>query len=467
MQRVQYSSDLRVPQAEIDLEELYEFLLDRGAVPDVKGIHMLRVSGLWTPAGTSLMLSPDSEQTALRMSMPDDSDGVLSLALQWKPEWNKRNSSSLPPSWIRLEFPVKSLNKVESITDDATEKTASLSPCNQESPVADNLKAKEHPSYSPSPTSLRFRLTSSSTHPFLHFRSPTYELHHEPLWSAPQPSLEGTRPTTTWLAPLSLTLGLSSGCPTTFLTLPGMLQNLSQSSSIPCGVLILAHLLSPNDAPEWESPAPSKSSHLEGHERFMSRQQAVARERLLPEAQQQQAARLRQREESSAIMTRMRKEQEEWTEREERREREAINSTRMQIHLVNNAALGFLEGQGLVFNAANDHEDPTRDYKDPIQTAVERLLVGIYRADVGIDAQENEWAADACAMLDRWRDWAERGGMTKEDLRAILQDKRAFCWAAVAVGLVTKVCGDNGPDGNGLLNDVRECLRVWKKVRLG
>ena len=87
MKRVQYSSDLTVPQAEgicgpaaspypwfnvilVDLEELYEFLLDRGAVPDVKGIHMLRVSGLWTPAGTSLMLSPDSKQTALRMSMP-------------------------------------------------------------------------------------------------------------------------------------------------------------------------------------------------------------------------------------------------------------------------------------------------------------------------------------------------------------------------------------------------------------
>ncbi|KAL8646296.1 MAG: hypothetical protein Q9226_006923 [Calogaya cf. arnoldii] len=480
MQRVQYSSDLRVPQAEIDLEELYEFLLDRGAVPDAKGIHMLRVSGLWTPAGTSLMLSPDSKQTALRMSMRDDSDGILSLALQWKQEWNKRNRSSLPPSWIRLDFPAKSASEVQSIVEDTTEKTANISSkssCKHRSLDTVNIEANEYgtiypdpvppPWYNPSPTSLRFRLTSSSTHPYLQFRSPTYELHHEPLWSAPLPSLEGTRPTTTWLAPLSLTLGLSSRCPTTFLTLPKMLHNLSQSSSIPCGVLVLAHLLSPNDAPEWESPEPSKSNHLEGHERFMSQQRAVARERLLPEAQQQQAARLRQTEELSAIMTRMRKEQEERAEREKRREREAINSTRIQIHLVKNAALAFLEGEGLVSNAANDVEDATRDSKDPIQTAVERLLVGIYRADVGIDAEESKWTVNACAMLDRWRDWAERGGMTKEDLRAILQDKRAFCWAAVAVGLVTKVCGENGPDGNGLLNDVRECLRVWKKVRLG
>ncbi|CAL8577266.1 hypothetical protein XPA_003103 [Xanthoria parietina] len=456
----------------VDLEELYEFLLDRGAVPDVKGIHMLRISGLWTPAGTSLMLSPDSKQTALRMSMPDDSEGVLSLALQWKPEWNKRNCSSLPPSWIRLEFPAMSSTKVECRSDKDVEKltiNTSTSANGHEAQKHRNLypDVPPPPSYSPSPTSLRFRLTSSSTHPFLQLRSPTYELRHEPVWSAPLPSLDGTRPTTTWLAPLSLTFGLSSHCPTTFLTLPTILHNLSRSSFMPCGILVLAHLLSPNDAPEWESPEPPKKNHLDTHERFITQQQAIARERLLPEAQQQQAARLRQSEELSAMGTRMRKEQRERVEREERREREAINSTKLQMDLVQTAALGFLEGEGLVADAKNESDNATGDHKDLTLTAVERLLVGIYRADVGIDAEENQWAVDACEMLDRWRDWVERGGMTKEDLRAILRDKHAFCWAAVAMGLVTKVIGEERTDGGGLLNDVRECLRVWKKVRLG
>ncbi|KAI4208431.1 MAG: hypothetical protein LQ349_009728, partial [Xanthoria aureola] len=85
----------------------------------------------------------------------------------------------------------------------------------------------------------------------------------------------------------------------------------------------------------------------------MTQQQAIARERLLPEAQQQQAARLRQSEELSAMGTRMRKEQQERAEREERREREAINSTILQMDLVETAALGFLEGEGLVADAAN------------------------------------------------------------------------------------------------------------------
>lgn len=44
--RLQYSDDLQVPQAEIEFEELMGFLLDRGAVPDVKGLRMLRLSGL-------------------------------------------------------------------------------------------------------------------------------------------------------------------------------------------------------------------------------------------------------------------------------------------------------------------------------------------------------------------------------------------------------------------------------------
>lgn len=79
MQRIQFSSDLDVPLAEIDFEELSEFMLDRGAVPDAKGIHMLRVSGLWTPTGTCLMLYPDASRTALRVSMPDITSAFCKL----------------------------------------------------------------------------------------------------------------------------------------------------------------------------------------------------------------------------------------------------------------------------------------------------------------------------------------------------------------------------------------------------
>jgi hypothetical protein len=39
------------------------------------------------------------------VSVPDDSDGVLSLALRWEAEWDEREKESLPPEWMRLEVP--------------------------------------------------------------------------------------------------------------------------------------------------------------------------------------------------------------------------------------------------------------------------------------------------------------------------------------------------------------------------
>ncbi|OAL69810.1 hypothetical protein A7D00_5849 [Trichophyton violaceum] len=87
--RIQYKDELLVPQAEIDFDELIGFLLDRGAVPDENGWNMLRTSGLWTPAGTVLLRSPLSGfGAALRTSVPDDSDGVLSLKVHWQCDWD-------------------------------------------------------------------------------------------------------------------------------------------------------------------------------------------------------------------------------------------------------------------------------------------------------------------------------------------------------------------------------------------
>ena len=102
--RLQYSDELQLPQAEIQFEELISFLLDRGAIPDIKGLHMLRLAGIWTPAGTSILLSPDTTQSALRVALPNDSDGILSLSLQWAKEWDDRKDQSLPLGWIRLRI---------------------------------------------------------------------------------------------------------------------------------------------------------------------------------------------------------------------------------------------------------------------------------------------------------------------------------------------------------------------------
>lgn len=95
--RLQYHDELAQPQAEIDFEALIAFLLDRGAVPSKEGWADLRGAGLWTPVGTKLLLSPVSPEEVLSVAMSDDSDGILSLSLNWNRDWDRRGRDSLPP----------------------------------------------------------------------------------------------------------------------------------------------------------------------------------------------------------------------------------------------------------------------------------------------------------------------------------------------------------------------------------
>jgi hypothetical protein len=118
-QRIDYTDQLRQPQAEIGFEELISFLIDLGAVPDPNGFRMLRGSGLWVPIGTPLLLSPDRHENVLTIAPLDDSDGNLSLAVAWSSNWGVKDQSTLPPHWAELRgtFPARlSTNVVDSET---------------------------------------------------------------------------------------------------------------------------------------------------------------------------------------------------------------------------------------------------------------------------------------------------------------------------------------------------------------
>ena len=115
-------------KADVNFEELLSFLMDRGAVPDVKGLQMLRTSGLWTPTGTSLMLSPDTTHKVLRVALPDDSDGVLSLTLTWSAAWDNDSGDKVRPGWMSIDIPDTLLetDKKEPLMTEGQEKSKAL-----------------------------------------------------------------------------------------------------------------------------------------------------------------------------------------------------------------------------------------------------------------------------------------------------------------------------------------------------
>lgn len=459
--RLQYSDDLQVPQADIDFGELLGFLLDRGAVPDVKGLHFLKVSGLWTPSGTSLMLSPDEGSSVLRVSVPNDSDGVLSLALRWEEGWDNRDPTSLPPSWMRLKIS-KSLSGAASKggglpSDEAAsieeksllekipmESTAfETSSMEKGQPGAREKSSHSTSSYVPTPTSLRFRLGHLPSGD-LTISTAAWEISHAPLNSSPSLKHLRSKPASTWFPAIALALGLSKALPLYTYTLPPFLHGLAMKDTIPCGVLVLLGLLKEHEAPDWATKYDPAEEGQRMHNTFLARQRAIAAERLLTGEQARVARIARETEDLHRMSEEFRARMARQREREERREREAFASGRLEAGIAADAGIRWLAGQNLLRSAAGTQE------------AVEGLLIGMVNGE--------EVAMGVCCVLERWREWSDRGGMNTEDLATFKKDTLGFCYAACVMGLLRDVCAK---EESSVAVDMQEVIHFWKKIRLG
>ena len=456
--RLQYSDELQVPKAEIDLEELISFLMDRGAVPDVKGLHMLRSAGLWTPTETSLMLSPDTTQKVLRVALPDDSDGVLSLTLQWKAAWDDDGSVRLRPGWMSInlsKMPVskdekKALNEKEKAVKE--EKPLELEKSSTQEFAEDgvpaemtyenpNIKPTQPPSFS-TPSSLRLRFSHSGSS--LKISNAVWKHDGGPL--AETMSLEHLQkpPVSNWLPSIALAIGLSRSLPLYNHSLDPSLKALGTRDTIPCGVLVTLDIIPESDAPSWETKHdPFEHTH-QHHSQFMAKQRAINAENMMPVAQAHIARQARQAAElqqmSDQSFERMRRDQ----QRNVARKREAVASPRLETGAVTNAALKWLIREKRVKAGSS------------LQDAIELVVVGIIK--------EEEQALSVCTVLQSWRNWSDRGGMTIEELDMLASKKQAFCNAACVMGLLKEVCTK---EESTVAADMRECVQHWKKVRLG
>lgn len=450
--RIQYEDELREPPAEIDFSELVHFLLDWGAIPDPMGWEKLRSGGLWTPAGTILLRKAEDENETrkhvdwvLRTSMPDESDGILSVTIRWSRDMTEvvesRGASSLPPRWGRVVQP-KQLNPSEKLVPEAKDLPARIE------------EMKNFNKYSLDSTSFRFQ-TENNYVQRLQWEQKNIEtgLTCEPFRTYEQ------SPAASWFtcaASAILSRNQNSGGLWAF-EVPADVSTFVRKDSIPCGVMVVLGLVSDTDAPEWSSekgsdPRSIGTNMAQRHgQRFQARLAAERLEATMPADQarvhkmnRESAERQEQHNEMLAAMS-------ERQARGERRLKDAIASPRMSTKSVGEACLAWLIEQGEV----------GREWT--IGQVAEAIL---YLIVVDQSHSEQGEALKTIRVLDEWLAWSMAGGMKLDQLKMLQENKMAFCCAAILVAVILESVSSEAAVGK-VGADMLECMRLWRKVRLG
>ena len=465
--RIQYKDELRVPQAEIEFDELLAFLLDRGAVPDETGWSMLRTSGLWTPTGTVLLKAPLGQfGGVLRIGVPDDSDGVLSLKVHWQSEWDKRGPDSLPPFWMRIHQPQLALDLRESekplvdVENDETNTSGSAhveeecrtsgnpviesdSPAEDseaqdpELPILSIIEKEKRALLGPTneSNSVRFQLQNNAVNRI-------YFEHDGMLTGDTQDMAKTPDIVKQWFASAVSSLNKDDKSGTWHFSFPSHIPQSVSRDAIPCGVMVLLDIMSDGEVPPWCSPRPT-TSPFNLSRRFLDDVRQKEVEKTMPPAQAEASRRAREsanmwsvQEEHMQFMKRLR-------EYEEQRVGEALVAPRLKNKAVAEACVAWLVRLRRV----------PEGYKvaDLAQAVVYLMM---------IDLDEAKVVAELC---DRWMIWGQANGMSRTDLTFLLEHKTSFCYASALVYTVQLAAKSEVR----VSTDMQECLDVWRKVRLG
>jgi hypothetical protein len=468
--RCQYKDELRIPEADIDFEEFVAFLLDRGAVPDLKGWRMLKSIGLWTPAGTALLLPPRGMAgTVLKVTAPNNADGILSLQVHWKVEWDSRGAHSLPPFWMRLEQPryqkpspernqaianSPAVEGQDNLTDKKGSDEARIQDISRQNTLVADPASKDGSSTTQSVIQIiedmKTRITTVSNDSVRfkidgdHVQKVLFEDEGVPTGEIRE--IAGLKDTAgLWFISTASALSQSLKCDLCTFTIPSHITTFVKRKSIPCGVMVVLGMLSDDDVPPWASPPPSlQESSQEISDRMQHETYERRLEDAMPPAQAAEARRVRMMRRGYEFHSQNVARQHAWVEYEQQRLIEAIQSPRLENNTVAEATLAYLIREQVV------PEDYTT--QDVAQATLYLLIVDSERAKIIAD------------ILERWTLWTQFGGMQKVQLDVLIQNKVAFCYA---VALVSVVHQAQSRDINASSADMLECLRVWRRVRLG
>ncbi|EFR00502.1 hypothetical protein MGYG_03504 [Nannizzia gypsea CBS 118893] len=453
--RIQYKDELLVPQAEIDFDELVGFLLDRGAIPDENGWNMLRTSGLWAPAGTVLLRSPlNGFGAVLRTSVPDDSDGVLSLKVHWQCDWDKRDKHCLPPFWMRIHQPRLfgggtspspgsiSREVIGNINDkDGADLPSGASEPANLATVPTLLAHLEEKRASLDSTdalsdSIRFRIESDTIEKIY------FEQGHSLTGRTTEMGYSGDA-ITQWFVYTASSLGHIEKAGTWSFALPQNILLAVNREAVPCGVMELLDIMQGDELPHWASPRPQFNDHMKFHNRFLEDMRAREVEKTMPPAQAEASRRAREQAKWAAMRNDQTEEIRLMREYEEKRGMEALTSPKLNNKDIADACLRWL--------VSNNHVPKTYQIKD-LAKAVLYLMV--------LDSNQAKLIAQVC---DRWTIWHQSPGMNRSEIEFLRGNTANFCYASSIIYTIQIAARSEAQ----VSTDMQECLKVWKKVRLG
>ena len=462
----------------------------------------VEVGGLWTPAGTVLLRRAERKEDVegsesedgegkrttarnnrarandwvLRTSVPDDSDGILCLTIRWSKDQTSarsvaelRGAASLPPGWGRLRQPalLSEHEKDEEKKEDTDEP--------QNLPARIEALKSSH-AHSRQSTSLRFHTEDNRVQRLL------WETHNVETGHTCTPfryyeqSTAGLWFTCTASALLSRQTSTSGGL--WAFEIPSDIKTFVRKDSIPCGVLVLLHILPEVDAPQWSSERENRNEGVDKarkmHQSLTARLAAERLEASMPPEQAKVAKANRRQKELQGFHDEMVSNNAAKQERQERAIKDAIASPRLEVQKVAECALRWLIDNGEI----------GREWTvEQLAEAVLYLLVVDLQHHQQHPRQDNPEGPKIeesestliITILEEWLSWSAAGGMKKQQFHLLesKEAKRAFCFAVALVAVVAEGCtsgsGGTGGDAAGgkVGADMWECLRLWRKVRLG
>ncbi|KAF4447268.1 hypothetical protein FALBO_16964 [Fusarium albosuccineum] len=421
-QRVEYADQVRQPQVEVAFDELVCYLLDLGAVPNPHGWKLLRSSGLWTPVGCSLMMSPDGREDALTVATSNDSDGNLSLAVAYSVGPANQPDPGSEDGLAKAKDQGKRTDSVEldSINEQSTSQNTKGITCQiAMGGIVTALTEQNH--YG---NQSNFNLDSLYID---HIR------------------INPVKSNGAWFASAATAFGTTSQTILWNYKIPDEILFFARKETVPCGVLVVLGMVDESETPEWATKHKDYGAALDQFSRRHQEQRAaMAAEALMAPAQREAAARLRMQRENEQRMNDMRDKMRLDQQRRDQRMMEALQSPKWDTKLVAEHSLRWLKGQG--------HWDESLTLKDVVGFMLHRMVL------------DGEFTSNICRILDMWKAWADVGGMRQADYQGVQDDEVGFAHATLLVAMIR----DTSTALEGTVSmDLQECLRMWRKVRLG